>query len=85
MRLLAGVHQVVLLQVSQLGEAFAAGLTLEGPFSAVDPKVNLRVEEEEEESLGFRPSETPAVSCSRASPSGWTAVQTSCCTRCTRT
>lgn len=51
MRLLAGVHQVVLLQVGQLGEAFVTGLTLEGSFSAVDPKMNLRVEEK---SLGLR-------------------------------
>lgn len=46
MRLLARVHQEVLLQVSQLGEALVAGLTLEGSLPTVDAKVDLRVGQE---------------------------------------
>lgn len=41
MRLLPRVDQEVLLQVSQLGEAFVAGLTLERPLATVDTKMNL--------------------------------------------
>lgn len=41
MRLLPGVDQVVLLQVSQLSEAFVTGLTLERSLTAVHSKVNL--------------------------------------------
>ena len=48
MRLLPGVDQEVFLQVSQLREAFVAGLTLEGSLSAVDTKMNLDDGEEEE-------------------------------------
>lgn len=41
MWLLASVDQVMLLQVSQLGEAFVTGLTFERSFSTVDTKMNL--------------------------------------------
>ena len=39
------MDEVVLLQVSQLGEGLAAGVALEGSLSAVRPQVNLQVGE----------------------------------------
>lgn len=42
MWLLPSVDQVVFLQVSQLGEAFATGLTFERSLPTVDAKMNLR-------------------------------------------
>lgn len=41
MWLLPSVDQKVLLQVSQLGEAFVTGLAFERSLSTVDTKVNL--------------------------------------------
>ncbi len=45
MWLLPSVDQEVLLQVSQLGEAFVTGLTFERSLSTVDTKMNLHDEE----------------------------------------
>lgn len=42
MWLLPSVDQVVFLQVSQLSEAFATGLTFERSLPTVDAKMNLR-------------------------------------------
>lgn len=47
MWLLPSVDQEVLLQVSQLGEAFVAGLTFERSLSTVDTKMDLHGGEEE--------------------------------------
>lgn len=47
MWLLPSVDQEVLLQVSQLGEAFVAGLAFERSLSTVDTKMNLHGGEEE--------------------------------------
>lgn len=41
MGLFSCVDQVVFLQVSQLGEAFVAGLTFEGPLATVNTQVDL--------------------------------------------
>lgn len=45
MRLLAGVDEVVLLEVGQLGEALGAHVALEGPLPRVGPQVHLQVRE----------------------------------------
>lgn len=51
MWLLPSVDQEVLLQVSQLGEAFVTGLTFERSLSTVDTKMNLHGREEETKRL----------------------------------
>lgn len=42
-RLLAGVHQVVLLEVGKLGEGFGTDVALEGPLARVGSQVDLKV------------------------------------------
>lgn len=42
-RLLAGVHQVVLLEVGKLGEGFGTDVTLEGPLARVSSQVHFKV------------------------------------------
>ena len=51
MWLLPSVDQEVLLQMSQLGEAFVTGLTFERSFSTVDTKMNLCDREEEKKKI----------------------------------
>lgn len=48
---LPSVDQEVLLQVSQLGEAFVTGLTFERSLSTVDTKMNLHSREQERQSM----------------------------------
>lgn len=42
-RFLAGVHQVVLLEVGKLGEGFGTDVALEGPLARVGSQVDLEV------------------------------------------
>lgn len=49
MWLFPSVDQEVLLQVSELGEAFVTGLTFERSLSTVDTKMNLQDREEEKD------------------------------------
>lgn len=48
---LPSVDQEVLLQVSQLGEAFVTGLTFERSLSTVDTKMNLHSRDQERKSV----------------------------------
>lgn len=59
MWLLPSVDQVVFLQVSQLGEAFATGLTFERSLPTVDAKMNLRDKKRKKNQL--RPSPKPSL------------------------
>lgn len=42
-RLFARVHQMVLLEVRQLGKTFGANVTMEGPLAGVRPQVDLQI------------------------------------------
>lgn len=97
MWLLPSVDQVVFLQVSQLSEAFATGLTFERSLPTVDAKMNLRDKKRKKTpSLHANDNIVIQKACrtnnklkthdfdSQNLPSGLTAVRRSCCTRCTR-
>lgn len=60
MWLLPSVDQVVFLQVSQLSEAFATGLTFERSLPTVDAKMNLRDKKRKKKNQ-LRPSPKPSL------------------------
>lgn len=60
-RLLPGVDQEVLLQVSQLGEAFVAGLAFERSLAAVDTKMHLQPRRKTEEDTTVKNQIAPLV------------------------